>query len=115
MGARLSENLPRNPHAKHLILIYFCGIRSYEGEAHDMVSKLNKKFPGVFNFEVSRDEGFTNRLECIVRFDYTKSKKQKDMLIHSKKAGMGQPSDNWNGFLDRAKEALFNYHLLQQQ
>ena len=77
-----------------------------------MIIKLNKKFPGIFKFEINKDEGFTDRLECLIRFNYKHRRKIKDIYIHSKKAGQGEPSDNWSNFLERAREALFNYQLL---
>eukprot|EP00347_Sterkiella_histriomuscorum_P012642 403367787 len=113
MGASLSETLPENENAKHRVVIEYCGVRPYESEAYEMVIKLNKKFPGQFKFVVSRDSGFTDRLECQIIFDAAKPRKARQVVIHSKTRGMGHADSNWRAFLDRASEALFNHELLK--
>ena len=93
------------------MIINYCGVRPYETEAYKMALRLERKYPGMFRFEVNRDFEFTDRLECKILFNTRKHNKRMEAIVHSKKSGMGHPSDNWTQFLDRAAEAVYNYRL----
>ena len=108
MGASLSYDLPSNPNAKHIVLIEYCGVRSYESEAFQMYKKLNQTFPELFQFEIKRDHGFTDRLECTIKFDIGKPKKKRDAVIFSRARCQGHVNYNWSAFIDRTKEALYH-------
>ena len=66
---------------------------------------MNEKFNNVFNCELLRDAGRTNRLEVTIYLD-SKDASGEGILVHSKQNGDGFPRDNWDKFLERVTAGL---------
>ncbi len=103
MGGNKSKEVQElhrgNESASHFMLIEFCGGWGYYKHASVVAERIEAKYPGMFRFELKKDQGTTGRLEVTI-YHNTKGgnaarSAEKALIVHSKSKGQGYCHSNW--------------------